>query len=295
MRLASARIDHATRLMVESPSGALVDVAAADPALAQLGDVGAALRAGESALSLIAAAARHARPEHVVNVDSVELAAPVERPGKLICVGLNYRRHAEESNISVPERPVLFAKYPSAAVGDRSEIPYPSITNELDYEGELGVVIGARAKNVAAADAMSVVGGYIVANDLSARDVQDADPAGQWLRGKSLDGFAPMGPYLVTPDEVGDWRSLRIETRVNGELRQSEGCDDMIFGVEELISFISQDTTLEPGDVILTGTPSGVAYSFEPARWLGSGDVVEVSVTGLGRLTTTIGAMDQGR
>ncbi|PDO10094.1 MAG: 5-carboxymethyl-2-hydroxymuconate isomerase [Candidatus Reconcilbacillus cellulovorans] len=208
----------------------------------------------------------------------------VPRPQKIVCVGLNYRKHAEETGAAIPEVPVLFSKFPNALAGHRNDIELPETSEKVDYEAELAVVIGRRARNVAKERALKYVFGYCPANDLSARDLQLR--TSQWLLGKSLDGFAPIGPYLVTADEVGDPNRLGIRCRVNGELRQNSNTADMIFKCDELISYISRHMTLEPGDVVLTGTPEGVVLGLPPERqiYLRPGDVVEIEIEKLGTL-----------
>lgn len=285
MRLATARVDGTHRLWLETESG-MLDVAAARTDLAPLQDVGALLRAGDAALSAVGELKAGDGP--TVAVTDLDLAAPVVAPSKIICIGLNYRKHAAESGLQIPPHPVMFAKFANALAGSGDPVVCPPITERLDYEGELGVIIGRRAQRVTRDEAAAYVAGYVAANDISARDLQLGDPGSQWLRGKTLDGFAPMGPFFVTRDDVDDWRAIRIATRVNGELRQDESCGDMVFGVEELVAFISEGITLEPGDIILTGTPSGVGLGFDPPRWLKPGDVVEIELTGLGTLVSPI-------
>ncbi|MGH9020739.1 MAG: fumarylacetoacetate hydrolase family protein [Acidimicrobiales bacterium] len=221
-----------------------------------------------------------------VALASVELLAPVPRPGKVIGIGLNYRAHAAESGSAVPTTPVVFAKWASAVVGPGATVAIPPAATMVDYEAELGVVIGARASRVSVADALRHVAGYTVVNDLSARDLQYA--SSQWTMGKALDGFLPMGPWLVTTDELPDPQALRLGSRVNGEARQDASTADMIFSVAELISYLSQAITLEPGDVIATGTPSGVAMGMAEPRWLIPGDEVTTWVEGVGELTTRL-------
>lgn len=215
---------------------------------------------------------------------SLSLLAPVPRPGKIVCVGLNYRDHAAETGKPVPEEPVLFAKFANSVVGHDSVVEIPAATREVDWEAELGVVIGRRARRVSADEALGHVAGYVCVNDLSARDLQRR--GGQWTRGKAIDGFLPMGPWLVTADEVADPQELAISCTVNGELVQSSTTAEMVFGVAELISVISQTMTLDPGDVIATGTPPGVGMGMTPPRFLAPGDVVTVEIAGLGRLET---------
>lgn len=206
--------------------------------------------------------------------------------GKLICIGLNYRRHAAESGAAVPETPVVFSKFDNALAASGQRIPLPASASQYDYEAELGVVIGRRCKDVEESAALDYVFGYCNANDLSARDLQMR--TSQWLLGKSLDNFLPLGPELVTADEIGDPQRLRISSWVNGEARQASTTADMIFSVAEIISYLSRHLTLEPGDFIATGTPEGVILGMAEKRWLGPDDVVEVEVEGLGRLTNRL-------
>ena len=219
-----------------------------------------------------------------VPVDSLQLTAPVPRPGKIICVGLNYRDHAKETGKPIPEEPVLFAKFANSVVPDGAEVPIPEVTREVDWEAELGVVIGRTARRVSASDALDHVAGYTCMNDLSARDLQRR--GGQWTRGKAIDGFLPMGPHLVTADEVADPQGLRISCSVNGDVVQDSSTAEMVFGVAELVSILSQTITLEPGDCIATGTPPGVGMAMSPPRFLGPGDDVVVEIQGVGRLET---------
>jgi 5-carboxymethyl-2-hydroxymuconate isomerase len=215
------------------------------------------------------------------------LLAPVT-PGKIIAVGQNYMDHIREQGAKPPGIPVLFPKFPTCVIGPGEEIRWPaSLTSRVDYEGELAVVIGERASRVPEADALGVVAGYTVANDVSARDLQIGD--GQWLRGKGLDTFLPLGPAVVSADEVPDPQDLAIRTRVNGETMQDSSTAEMVFSVAELIAFITEGITLEPGDVVLTGTPHGVGNFRDPQVFLQPGDVVEVEVSGLGVLTNTVG------
>ena len=213
----------------------------------------------------------------------VKVLAPLARPGKLIGIGLNYRKHAQEVGLDQPTVPVTFAKFATSLQPPRDTIPWrPDITNQLDYEVELAVVIGDRCRDVSTSDALGYVGGYAVANDVSARDRQFSE--GQWVRSKSFDGFCPLGPWITTTDEIPDPQGLRLMTRVNGELRQDGSTAEMSFGVAALVSFLSQGVTLEPGDVILTGSPPGVAMGRPDAPWLKAGDVVECAIERLGTL-----------
>jgi 2,4-diketo-3-deoxy-L-fuconate hydrolase len=222
----------------------------------------------------------------VIDRDSVEICSPVPRPGKIICIGLNYRDHAEESGMAIPKSPVIFSKFSTCANGPGQPIVIPSGSVETDYEAELAFIIGRRASNVRLEDAMSYVFGYANFNDVSARDFQFAD--GQWQRGKSCDTFAPMGEFAVTADEIPDPQDLSIKLRLNGETMQDSSTSQMIFGVAELVEFLSRYITLEPGDVVATGTPPGVGFARKPPVYLKDGDVVEVEIAGLGILSSPV-------
>jgi len=212
--------------------------------------------------------------------------APVPRPGKLICIGLNYRDHAAESKMAIPERPVVFSKFATAVIAPGEAVVLPDTSAQVDYEAELAVIIGRRAKNISANRALDYVLGYTAFNDISARDFQFAD--GQWQRGKSCDTFAPMGTYIATTDEISDPHKLSIKLILNGKTMQDSNTDQLIFGVPELIEFLSQTITLEPGDVIATGTPAGVGFARKPPVFLKHGDLMEVEIEGLGTLTTPV-------
>lgn len=298
MKLATAiRPDGSTRLYAANAEGALFDVLGAagpaQPALAGVRDVGSLLHAGPLALEavrrLVADADGQGSP--AIELDRLDLAPPVTDPRAIVCIGRNYMAHITEGDSPVPEFPLLFSKYANTLVGHDHPVVHHRITEQLDYEGELVLVIGTRARGVSADEAMAYVAGYTVANDISARDLQLGDS--QWIRGKSLDGFCPLGPVFVTADEVPDMEALRIQTRVNGELRQDAPVSDMIFKPPQLIEFITQGITLEPGDLILTGTPSGVAFGMRPPVYLRPGDVVEVDISGLGTLRSTIAGPDR--
>jgi 2-keto-4-pentenoate hydratase/2-oxohepta-3-ene-1,7-dioic acid hydratase in catechol pathway len=207
----------------------------------------------------------------------VPLAIP--RPGKIVCVGLNYRDHAAEGGQDLPKAPLLFAKWPNTLIGDGDPVVLPPESTQVDYEAELGVVIGAKAKRVSERDALDHVAGYICVNDVSARDLQFAD--GQWTRGKSPDTFCPVGPRLVPREEIADPQALAIRCLVNGEALQDSSTAQMIFSVAEIIAYASQVITLEPGDLIATGTPAGTAP-------LQAGDVVEVEIPGIGILSNPV-------
>jgi 2-keto-4-pentenoate hydratase/2-oxohepta-3-ene-1,7-dioic acid hydratase in catechol pathway len=211
---------------------------------------------------------------------------PIERPGKIVCVGLNYRDHAEEQGVELPQEPLLFAKWPNALVGPGDLIAIPPLVTQCDYEAELGVVIGSRVKAVSKENALEAVRGYICANDVSARDLQFKD--GQWTRGKSPDTFCPVGPALVPAAEVRDPSDLWIRATVSGEVLQDSTTANLIFGIDEIISYASQTMTFEPGDLILTGTPAGVGVFRTPPRLLEPGDEVTVEIQGLGALTNPV-------
>lgn len=220
-----------------------------------------------------------------VTLSQVKLSAPIPRPGKVLCVGLNYLDHASETGNLVPEEPVIFGKFANSVVGPGAEVVVPPAATAVDYEAELGVVIGRRAREVTVDTALSYVGGYLCANDVSSRTLQFQ--TGQWMIGKAVDNFLPIGPALVSVDEVPDPQMLTIRCWVNGDLRQDSKTADMIFSVAEIISYLSRTITLEPGDVIATGTPAGVGMSYSPARYLHAGDEVAVEIEGIGRLTNT--------
>lgn len=222
-----------------------------------------------------------------IEVPADQLHAPVAAPQKILCIGMNYLDHIRESNMQAPERPVLFAKWPNTLVGAVGDIVLdPELTGECDYEVELAVVIGRRTRRVAEEDALSSVFAYTVANDVSARDWQFADP--QWDRSKNFDTFLPLGPWLTTADEVADPQDLALGCTVNGEVRQDSSTAEMLFGIAEIIAFLSRGMTLEPGDVILTGTPFGVGMGMDPKGYLAHGDLVRCEVAGLGVLENRV-------
>jgi 2-keto-4-pentenoate hydratase/2-oxohepta-3-ene-1,7-dioic acid hydratase in catechol pathway len=242
---------------------------------------------GKSALSSLVDKA-YADDTLFLDENSLDFAAVVPEPQKIICVGLNYRKHADECNMAYPPAPLLFSKFSNTLAGHGDDVQLPAKSSQVDYEAELCIVMGKRAKDVSKEDALSYVYGYCNADDLSARDLQFK--SSQWLLGKTCDGFSPIGPFLVSADEVGNPNSLTIKTYVNGEIRQNSNTNDMIFYCDEIISYISQHMTLEPGDIILTGTPEGVitGYPEEKQVWLKDGDVVTVEIEKLGRLTNTL-------
>lgn len=221
-----------------------------------------------------------------VRLDEISLCAPIPRPSKIICIGLNYRDHAEESGAPIPKSPIIFSKFPTCIVGPNEAILLPKDSEQVDYEAEFAFVVGRRAKNVSRDEAMNYVFGYTNFNDVSARDFQFAD--GQWVRGKSCDTFAPIGEYVATADEIKDPHNLRIQFRLNGETLQDSNTKELIFKIPELIEFLSASITLEPGDIVATGTPPGVGFARKPPIFLKDGDVAEVEVEGLGVLSNPV-------
>lgn len=226
--------------------------------------------------------------EMSIGLTEAHLLPPVERPGKILCIGLNYVDHAREAGLPIPKEPIIFGKYANSAVGSGHPIRIPSVTREVDFEAELAVVVGKRAYRVSEEDALGYVAGYMNFNDVSARDLQRMD--GQWMKGKFLNTFAPMGPWLVTADEVGDPGKLGIQLRLNGQTMQDSSTGNLIFNVPYIVSYLSHLLTLEPGDVIATGTPPGVGFSRRPPVFLQPGDTVEVEVEGLGVLKNPVEA-----
>jgi 5-carboxymethyl-2-hydroxymuconate isomerase len=210
----------------------------------------------------------------------------IDRPGKIVCVGLNYRDHAAEQGTELPAAPLLFAKWPNALIGDGEAIVIPPEARQVDYEAELGVVIGTRVRRATEARALDAVRGYVCVNDVSARDLQFAD--GQWTRGKSPDTFCPVGPRLVPREEIDDPQALAIRCLVNGQVLQDSSTAQMVFSVAEIIAYVSRTVSLEPGDLIATGTPAGVGVFRDPKVLLGDGDEVTVEIEGLGSLTNPV-------
>lgn len=217
-----------------------------------------------------------------VEEDEIIYLPPILTPQKIICVGLNYRDHALEQNRPVPSSPVIFSKFPSALTGHKNDVPLPLTSNQVDYEGELAFIIGKRGKRIPKEEAYSYIAGYTVINDVTARDFQFGDK--QWQRGKSCDGFAPTGPYLVTRDEIPDPHSLSLRTFLNNRIMQDSNTKNLIFDVPTLVEFISQEITLLPGDIIATGTPAGVGVFRDPPVFIKSGDVVRVEIEKIGVL-----------
>jgi 2-keto-4-pentenoate hydratase/2-oxohepta-3-ene-1,7-dioic acid hydratase in catechol pathway len=226
----------------------------------------------------------------VYHEDQIRRRAPIQRPGKIVCIGLNYRDHAAESGMAVPKEPVLFCKYSNTVIGPGDPIVLPEDSEEVDYEAELVFVIGKTARNVPEAEAMSCVAGYTVGHDVSARDYQIKRGGGQWMVGKTWETFAPMGPVLVTADEAIDPHNLGIRCVLNGEVMQSSSTSQFIFTIPQAIAYLSRVMTLEPGDVIFTGTPPGVGFARKPPVFLKAGDEVEIQIDGIGNLRNPVRA-----
>ncbi len=232
-----------------------------------------------------------ASPRELLPLETLKLTAPIPRPSKLLCIGLNYRDHAVESKMELPSVPTVFAKYTNAVIGPGEPIVLPSTTQKPDYEAEFAVVIGKRAKRVSRDNWRDCVFGYTIVNDVSARDVQLA--TSQWTLGKSFDTFAPIGPHIVTVDEVPDPHTLDISLSIGGETLQHSNTRELIFGVPQLIEYISTFLTLEPGDIISTGTPAGVGLGRTPPRWLRAGEEVVIEIEKIGTLRNPVVA-EQG-
>ncbi len=263
----------------------IVDLTAVDGSLPR--SVRGIFEAGAiDAVRRIAASADSLDSSKTVPLAGTRLGAPVPNPSKIICLGLNYKDHAEEQNRQVPEQPLLFSKAPTVLIGDGEPIPMPDEVKKLDHEVELAFVIGKTARNVSRENALDHVAGYGVFMDISARDVQFREK--QWFRGKSFDGFGPFGPCLATPDEVGDPHDLAISLKVNGTIRQSSNTGQMTYKIDFIVHYLSHSMTLVPGDIIATGTPSGVGVFASPPRFLQRGDLVEATIEKLGTLTNPV-------
>lgn len=230
--------------------------------------------------------ARASSPAAVVGLEDVALLHPVPDPSKIICVGLNYRDHAAEAGMAIPETPLVFAKFPSSLTGPGAPILLPDDSTQVDWEVELAVLIGSPARHVPEESALGVIAGYTIANDVSARDLQASD--GQFVRAKSYDTFCPVGPWLVTVDELGAADDLEIGLRLNGDTVQQSRTSQLVFGVAEIIAFCSRVATLNPGDLILTGTPHGTGFGLNPQRYLSPGDEITAWVEGIGELTNRV-------
>jgi 2-keto-4-pentenoate hydratase/2-oxohepta-3-ene-1,7-dioic acid hydratase in catechol pathway len=274
MRIGTVEHEGRHRVAVEADDGWTALAAPAG------GDLRALIAAGPDGLAA-SVASRDGTP-----LEGARPVAPL-RPGKIVAIGLNYMDHIREAGVEPPPRPLVFAKFPSSVIGPEDHVVVdPDLTQRVDWEVELAAVIGRRMRHVGEAAALEHVFGYTVADDVSARDLQFSD--GQWVRAKSLDTFCPLGPVIVTADELGDPQHLRLSTAVNGEVVQDSNTAEMVFGVAQLLSFCSRSFTLEPGDVVLTGTPWGCGEFMQPPRSLRPGDVVECEVERIGRLRNSV-------
>jgi len=260
----------------------IIDLQKADASLP--GSVRGILEGGNSMLAKAAAAADSA--SEVLEAAAVVLAAPIPNPGKILCIGLNYADHAAESGQPLPEYPIVFSKYSNTVIGSGDAIILPKVTDMVDYEAELGFVIGRRGRYISEADALDYVAGYLPINDVSARDYQER--VSQWTMGKSFDTFAPMGPALVTSDEVGDPHKLAIRLWIGDEVLQDSNTSQLIFSVPKLVADISEVMTLEPGDIVSTGTPPGVGAARSPQRFLRAGETCHIEIEKLGVLSNPI-------
>ena len=285
MQLLTFKAGGALRLGVKTSAG-VIDAAMAGEALGVNvpSTIDGAINGGTADLTALVAKASGVRSAPwLLEEASLTLGPCVPEPSKIICVGLNYRKHAEESGAAIPTTPVLFSKFTNTLAGQGDSVVLPAgVAEQYDYEVEIAFVIGKTAKSVSVEDALDYVYGYFTADDISVRDLQTR--TSQWLLGKTMDNFFPIGPYLVTADEIGDPQTLRLTTKVNGELRQNSNTGDMIFSIAEIISYISTYFPLLPGDVITTGTPEGVAMGMPNKPWLKPGDEVVVEVEKLGAL-----------
>jgi 2-keto-4-pentenoate hydratase/2-oxohepta-3-ene-1,7-dioic acid hydratase in catechol pathway len=266
--------------------GSVVDVCAAEPSLPR--DMRSFLQGCDTNLPLAAKVAVSSSSEHIFAAASCTLKAPIYDPQKLLCVGMNYVDHCKEQNYPVPQEPVIFSKFASAITEPNGAVIHPKETDSLDYEVELAFVISRRGKHIKESEAMSHVAGYTVAHDVSARDWQMKKNGKQWLLGKTFDTFCPLGPAIVTPSSLSDPHKLGIRCRLNGELVQNSNTEQLVHKTEALVAFISRFVTLEPGDVVLTGTPPGVGCFRDPPIWLKKGDVVECEIDEIGKITNTI-------
>lgn len=281
MKLCTFRHEHATRIGVVTDDG-VVDLSIAAPDLPR--EMTALLAAGPGALLRAASAASNSKQR--LAIDSIRLAAPILRPPKFPAIGLNYADHVAEAGIEAPKLPTVFNKQSTCVTGPNDPVWMPRISQALDYEGELGIVIGQRCRHVPRGRAHEVIAGYLVVNDVSIRDWQLRVPT--WTMGKSYDTHGPIGPWLTTADEVGDPHGLRLRTWVNGELRQESNTKNLIFDCFAIVEHLSAGFTLEPGDVIATGTPGGVGIASKPPKLLVAGDRMRVEIEGLGAIENEV-------
>jgi len=284
MRLATIETWTGTRAALVVGES-LIDIHATEPDLSP--NLRHLLEGGLQTMQAVAGLANHPKATRYA-LAQAKFHAPIVDPRKIICVGLNYRDHAAESGSPIPKDPVLFSKYPTALIGHGETIVLPKVSEEVDYEAELVIVIGKKGRHIAKSNARDYVAGYAVGHDVSARDWQLKKDGKQWMVGKTFDTFAPVGPMLVTRDEVPDPCNLPIRLKLNGNVMQESNTQQMIFNVEDLLAYISQVVTLEPGDLIFTGTPPGVGNARKPPVFLKDGDVAEVEIDGLGVLRNPV-------
>lgn len=301
MKLATVSVHGTSKAVALLDNGSMLDIASAAPNL-EAGSMLDCIAAGNDTLQTIAPLITQANggglSEHVIEKDTASLLAPIPLPSKnVFCVGRNYAEHiaegekAQNTKIGVTEHPVFFTKPPTAIVPpDGDVLLFPSVSEAIDYEVELAVVIGKPGRNISKADAFDHIFGYTILNDITARDVQRRH-GGQYFKGKGLDGSCPLGPCIVTADEISDPHNLSIGLTVNGEQRQNGKTSDMIFDIPTLIASLSEGLTLEPGDIIATGTPSGVGYAMEPPRFLKAGDTVKCEISEIGTLSNVVRAI----
>ena len=281
MKLATYHSEQGPRAAVESMGG-WVDLQRADADLPSDLKALLALDAGLTRAQAVAESTAHD------SLGDVRWLAPIQSPQKILCVGANYADHAAESGMAIPEEPIIFSKFATALCGPGDDILLPKVGAKVDYEAELVAVIGRRGKNISQNEAMNHVAGYCCGHDVSARDWQKGKPGGQWTLGKGFDNFAPLGPYLVTPDEAGDPNNLRVQMRLNGESMQDSNTSQFIFKIDFLISYISNVCTLMPGDLLYTGTPPGVGFARRPPVLLKERDECEVEIENLGVLRNPV-------
>ncbi len=283
MRLVTFTHQGQRRLGARS-GDSIIDLSTADPSIPST--MKEFLEAGDNAISRAQAVID--KGDHAISATDVTVHAPIDNPEKIICIGLNYADHAAESSMPIPDEPIVFSKYASSIIGPDENIVAPSASSQVDYEVELVVVIGKRGRNISEEDALNHVAGYMVGHDVSARDYQLEKPGAQWMMGKTFDTFAPIGPDLVTTEDVPDPHNLGIRCILNGETVQESNTSQLIFDVPKLIAYLTHVFTLAPGDLIFTGTPHGVGMGREPQLWLKHGDRVICEIDGLGRLENPV-------
>jgi len=272
-----------TRLGLQQAEGHILDLSAALPTCSSLVDALAKLGA-ESLIEKI----KSFQGNTVWEKEQIKLLAPITSPDKVACVGMNYKDHCEEIGAPIPTEPIFFSKFPSSIIGPEDDIPYPDITECLDWEVEIALVIGKRGKNITVDAAKDHIFGYTIAHDVSARDWQLKKNGGQWILGKTMDGFCPLGPCVVTADEIGDPHNLKLSSKVNGILKQNSNTCQLVHGCYAIVAFLSRFCTLLPGDLILTGTPPGVGAFAKPPQFLKRGDLVECEIEKIGILRNKV-------